>query len=65
MHHYDLGTLLDQMGVAVRTGHHCCQPLMQSLGITGTTRYSLGLNNTEEDVDRALACTRRALDMLR
>ncbi len=65
VHHYDLGTLLDQMGVAVRTGHHCCQPLMQSLGITGTTRYSLGLNNTEEDVDRALACTRRALDMLR
>lgn len=65
VHHYDLGTLLDQMGVAVRTGHHCCQPLMQSLGITGTTRYSLGLNNTEDDVDRALACTQRALNMLR
>lgn len=65
VHHYDLGTLLDQMGVAVRTGHHCCQPFMQSLGITGTTRYSFALYNTEEDVDRALECTQRALDMLR
>lgn len=65
VHHYDLGTLLDQMGVAVRTGHHCCQPFMQSLGITGTTRYSFALYNTEEDVDRAIECTQRALDMLR
>ena len=64
VHHYDLGTLLDQMGIAVRTGHHCCQPLMQRLGITGTTRYSLALYNTEEDVDRALASTQRALRML-
>lgn len=65
VHHYDLGTLLDQMGVAVRTGHHCCQPFMQSLGITGTTRYSFALYNTAEDVDRALECTARALEMLR
>lgn len=65
VHHYDLGTLLDQMGVAVRTGHHCCQPLMQYLGITGTTRYSFALYNTEEEVQRALACTERALNMLR
>lgn len=65
VHHYDLGTLLDQMGIAVRTGHHCCQPLMQSLGITGTTRYSFALYNTEEDVGLALSCTARALDMLR
>lgn len=65
VHHYDLGTLLDQMGVAVRTGHHCCQPFMQSLGITGTTRYSFALYNTAEDVDRAVECTQRALDMLR
>lgn len=65
VHHYDLGTLLDQMGVAVRTGHHCCQPFMQSLGITGTTRYSFALYNTPEDVDRALECTARALEMLR
>lgn len=65
VHHYDLGTLLDQMGIAVRTGHHCCQPLMQSLGITGTTRYSFALYNTAEEVERTLACTARALDMLR
>ncbi len=65
VHHYDLGTLLDQMGVAVRTGHHCCQPLMQALGITGTTRYSFSLCNTAADVDAAVSATRRALDMLR
>lgn len=65
VHHYDLGTLLDQMGIAVRTGHHCCQPLMQHLGTTGTTRYSFALYNTEEDVAAALAATERALNMLR
>ena len=65
VHHYDLGTLLDQMGIAVRTGHHCCQPLMQHLGISGTTRYSLALYNTEDDIDRALTATTRALHMLR
>lgn len=65
VHHYDLGTLLDNMGVAVRTGHHCCQPFMQALGITGTTRYSFALYNTEEEVELALRYTRKALDMLR
>lgn len=65
VHHYDLGTLLDQMGIAVRTGHHCCQPLMQSLGITGTTRYSIALYNNEEDITRAISATARALRMLR
>ena len=65
VHHYDLGMLLDQMGIAVRTGHHCCQPLMQALGITGTTRYSVAVSNTMEDMDAALAATARALDMLR
>lgn len=65
VHHYDLGTLLDQMGIAVRTGHHCCQPLMQYLGTTGTTRYSFALYNTEDEVDLALSCTERALNMLR
>ncbi|MBQ2379215.1 MAG: SufS family cysteine desulfurase [Akkermansia sp.] len=64
VHHYDLGTLLDQMGIAVRTGHHCCQPLMQYLGTTGTTRYSFALYNTEEDVAAALSATERALNML-
>lgn len=65
VHHYDLGTLLDQMGIAVRTGHHCCQPFMQSLGITGTTRYSFALYNTMDDVETALSATDRALSMLR
>lgn len=65
VHHYDLGTLLDQMGIAVRTGHHCCQPLMQSLGITGTTRYSVALYNTAAEIDAALAATEKALAMLR
>lgn len=65
VHHYDLGTLLDQMGVAVRTGHHCCQPLMQYLNITGTTRYSFALYNTDAEVEIALRATERALDMLR
>lgn len=65
VHHYDLGTLLDQIGIAVRTGHHCCQPFMQSLGITGTTRYSFALYNTMDEVEIALSATARALDMLR
>lgn len=65
VHHYDLGMLLDQMGIAVRTGHHCCQPFMQSQGITGTTRYSFALYNTEDEVDAALSATARALNMLR
>lgn len=65
VHHYDLGTLLDQMAIAVRTGHHCCQPFMQSLGITGTTRYSFALYNSMDEVDSALSATARALDMLR
>ena len=65
VHHYDLGTLLDQMAIAVRTGHHCCQPFMQSLGITGTTRYSFALYNTMDEVDSALSATARARDMLR
>lgn len=65
VHHYDLGTLLDQMDIAVRTGHHCCQPLMQALGVTGTTRFSLAFYNNDEDISRALAATSRALRMLR
>lgn len=64
IHHYDLGTLLDQMGIAVRTGHHCCQPLMCALGTTGTTRISFALYNTEEEVQILLKSMTRALDML-
>lgn len=64
IHHYDLGTLLDQMGIAVRTGHHCCQPLMCALGTTGTTRASFALYNTEEEVRIFLQAMERALNML-
>ena len=52
IHHLDMGTLLDRLGIAVRTGHHCAQPLMQRLGITGTVRASFALYNTKEEIDR-------------
>jgi len=65
VHHFDLGTLLDQMGVAVRTGHHCCQPLMARFGITGTVRASFALYNTEQDVEALADATRKAVSMLR
>lgn len=51
IHHLDMGTLLDRLGIAVRTGHHCAQPLMQRLGIEGTVRASFGLYNTQEEID--------------
>lgn len=51
IHHFDMGTLLDRLGIAVRTGHHCAQPLMHRLGIEGTVRASFGLYNTKEEVD--------------
>ena len=51
IHHLDLGTLLDRLGIAVRTGHHCAQPLMDRLGILGTVRASFALYNTREEVD--------------
>lgn len=65
VHHYDLGTLLDQMGVAVRTGHHCCQPLMARFGITGTVRASFAVYNTRDDVAALIAATTKAISMLR
>lgn len=51
IHHLDMGTLLDRLGIAVRTGHHCAEPLMRRLGIEGTVRASLGLYNTKEEID--------------
>jgi cysteine desulfurase/selenocysteine lyase len=65
VHAYDLGTFLDQMGVAVRTGHHCCQPLMARFGITGTIRASFALYNTLEEIAQFGESTRRAVKMLR
>ncbi len=62
---YDIGVLLDRQGVAVRTGHHCAEPLMARLGISGCVRASFAPYNTIEDVDALVAATERAADMLR
>ncbi len=64
-HPYDIGTLLDKQGVAVRTGHHCCQPLMERFGIPGTVRASFAFYNTRQEVDALVAATTRAVTMLR
>ena len=63
IHHLDMGTLLDRLGIAVRTGHHCAQPLMDRLGITGTVRASFALYNTKEEVDALVAGIRRISKM--
>lgn len=63
IHHLDLGTLLDRLGIAVRTGHHCAQPLMARLGISGTVRASFGLYNTREEVDALVAGVGRVAAM--
>ncbi len=63
IHHLDMGTLLDRLGIAVRTGHHCADPLMSRLGITGTVRASFGLYNTREEVDALVAGVERVRGM--
>ncbi len=63
IHHLDMGTLLDRLGIAVRTGHHCAEPLMHRLGIEGTCRASFALYNTREEVDALAAAVRRVQTM--
>ena len=63
IHHLDIGTLLDRLGIAVRTGHHCAQPLMNRLGISGTVRASFALYNTKEEVDALVSGLRRVVQM--
>ena len=63
IHHLDIGTLLDRLGIAVRTGHHCAQPLMDRLAISGTVRASFALYNTKEEVDALVAGLRRVVQM--
>lgn len=63
IHHLDMGTLLDRLGIAVRTGHHCAEPLMRRLGIEGTCRASFALYNTREDIDALAAGIRRVSRM--
>ena len=63
IHHLDMGTLLDRLGIAVRTGHHCAQPLMQRLGIEGTVRASFALYTTKEEVDTLVGAVERVSGM--
>ena len=63
IHHLDMGTLLDRLGIAVRTGHHCAQPLMDRLGISGTVRASFALYNTKAEIDTLVAGIRRVSQM--
>ena len=63
IHHLDLGTLLDRLGIAVRTGHHCAEPLMHRLGTEGTVRVSFALYNTREEVDALVAGIKRVVKM--
>ncbi|AVO50774.1 cysteine desulfurase [Melaminivora suipulveris] len=65
VHPHDIGTLLDQAGIAVRTGYHCAQPLLDHLGVGPTTRASFALYNTADEVERLIAATARALELLR
>lgn len=65
VHHYDTGVLLDQLGIAVRTGHHCAQPLMERFGIEGTVRVSFAVYNTREEIDIFIAALSKVNSMLR
>lgn len=64
IHPYDVGTILDQQGIAVRTGHHCTEPLMKRFSIPGTVRASFAFYNTKEEIDRFIVALQRAEKML-
>ena len=64
IHHYDLGVLLDKMGVAIRTGHHCTQPVMARFGVPGTARISFAYYNTFEEIDSCIIAINKAKNML-
>ena len=64
IHPYDIGSILDQLGIAVRTGHHCAQPIMDYYQIPGTVRTSFAFYNTKEEIDRLDAGIRKAIEML-
>jgi len=63
-HPYDVGTLIDQLGVAVRTGHHCTQPVMDRYGIPGTVRASFAVYNTRDEIDAFIAALEKVLPLL-
>jgi cysteine desulfurase / selenocysteine lyase len=64
IHPFDLGTLLDKMGIALRTGHHCADPLMQFYNIPGTVRISFGIYNTPEEIDRFTEALKKGIELL-
>ena len=64
IHPYDIGTIIDKLGIAVRTGHHCAQPIMDFFGIPGTVRASFSFYNTKEEIDALVAAVKRAQIML-
>jgi cysteine desulfurase/selenocysteine lyase len=64
IHHYDLGLILDKLGVAIRTGHHCTQPVMKKMNISGTSRISFACYNTIKEVDYTVECIKKAIKML-
>ena len=64
IHHYDLGLIIDKMGVAIRTGHHCTQPLMKKYNIPGTARISLAVYNNKNDIDLCISAIEKAKKML-
>jgi len=64
IHAYDIGMLLDSKGIAIRTGHHCCQPLMRKLGVEGSCRASLAFYNTQEEVDYFISTLKKSLVLL-
>jgi len=63
IHHYDAGTILDKLGIATRTGHHCAQPVMQRFGVEGTIRISLSIYNTKEEIDVFVMALKRVIQM--
>lgn len=65
IHPFDIGTLLDQQGIAVRTGHHCAEPLIDTMGVPGTVRVSFGLYNDKNDVDTFIAALQKAIQILK
>ena len=65
IHHFDIGQMLDTRGIAVRTGHHCAQPLMDRLGIEGTVRASFAVYNTKEEIDKLVEGLDRIINFMR
>jgi cysteine desulfurase/selenocysteine lyase len=63
IHHYDTGMILDRLGIAVRTGHHCAEPLMRVLGVEGVVRASFALYNTKEEIDTFIAGINKVKNM--